>query len=50
MPRKKEEGRLWGEAGAGYLPNGSNKVKVWGQWSGFLLVDCCGNSNERIEW
>ena len=42
MPRKKEEGRLWGEAGAGYLPNGSNEVKVWGQWSGFLLVDCCG--------
>ena len=20
---------------------GSNEVKVWGRWSGFLLVDCC---------
>ena len=31
--------RLWGEAGAGYLP-GSNKVKALGEQSWFLLVDC----------
>ena len=41
MPREKE-GRFWGEAGAAYLSSGSNEVKVWGRWSGFLLVDCCG--------
>ena len=29
MPRKKGRGRLWGEAGAGYLLRGSNKMKVW---------------------
>ena len=40
MPRKKK-GRFWSEAGAGYLPSGSNKVKVWRRWSR-LLVDCCG--------
>ena len=28
--------RLWGEAGAGYLP-GSNKVKAWRGRSWFLL-------------
>ena len=31
-----------GEAGADYLPSGSNKVKVWRRWSGFLLLDCSG--------
>ena len=30
MPGK-NEGRIWGEAGAGYLPSGSGEVKVWGQ-------------------
>ena len=35
----RERGRLWGEAGAGYLP-GSNKVKALGEQSWFLLVDC----------
>ena len=34
MPREKGR-RLWGDAGAGYLP-GSIKVKAWGE-----LVDCC---------
>ena len=24
------EQKLWGEAGVGYWPSGSNKVKVWG--------------------
>ena len=28
MPGKKE-GRFWGGAGAGYLPNRINEVKVW---------------------
>ena len=37
---EKKKGRFWGEAGAGYLPNGSNKVKVW-RWESGLLVDCC---------
>ena len=37
----KREGRLWGEAGAGYLP-GNNNVKVWGDWSWFVLVNCYG--------
>ena len=32
--------RLWNEAGTGYLP-GSNKVKVWGGRSYFLLLDFC---------
>ena len=41
MPRKKEA-RFWGDAGAGYLLNRSNKVKVWGRYFGFLLVDCWG--------
>ena len=41
MPRKKK-GRFWSEAGADYLPIGSNKVKVGRWWSGFLLLDCCG--------
>ena len=31
-----------GEAAAGYLPSGSSEVKLWGRWSGFLLVDYCG--------
>ena len=39
---EKKKGRFWGEAGAGYLPSRSNKVKVCRQWSGFLLLDCCG--------
>ena len=34
--------RFSGEAGADYLPSGSNEVKVWRRWSGFLLLDCCG--------
>ena len=38
----KKEGRFWGEAVTGYLTRGSNKVKLWQQWTGFLLVDCCG--------
>ena len=38
----KKERRFWGEAGTGYLTRESNKVKLWQQWSGFLLVDCCG--------
>ena len=29
MARMKGEGRLWGEAGAGCLSGGSNKVKKW---------------------
>ena len=33
---------LWAEAGAGYLPRGSNEVKVWEKWSRFLMADCCG--------
>lgn len=33
--------RFWGEAGARYVPTGSNEMKVWGQWNGYLLVDCC---------
>ena len=37
---KKKKWRFWGEAGAGYLASGSNKVKLWRQWSR-LLVDCC---------
>ena len=37
---KKKKGRFLGEAGAGYLPSGSNKVKVSRWWSG-LLVNCC---------
>ena len=41
MPRE-IEGRFWGEAGAAYLSSGSNEVEVWGLWSGFLLVNCCG--------
>ena len=39
---KKKKGRFWCEASAGYLPSGSNKVKVWRWWIKFLLVDCCG--------
>ena len=39
---KKKKRRFWGEAGADYLLSGSNKVKVWRQWSGFLLLHCCG--------
>ena len=35
----KANGRFWGEAGAGYLPSGSNKVKVWG-WVVFLGRAC----------
>ena len=38
---EKKKGRFWGEAGAGYLSSGGNKVKVWRWWSR-LLVDCCG--------
>ena len=41
MPREKE-GRFWGEKGAAYLSSRSNKVKVLGRWSRFLLVDRCG--------
>ena len=37
---RKAGGRFWGEAGSGHLP-GSNKVKAWGEWSWFFLVDCC---------
>ena len=33
-----KKGKFWGEPGAWYLPSGSNKVKVWKQWTG-LLVD-----------
>ena len=39
---EKKKGRFWGEACADYLPTGSNKVKVWRLWRGFLLLDCCG--------
>ena len=38
--QKKKKGRFWGEAGAGYLPSGSNKVKVW-RLQSELQVDCC---------
>ena len=24
------------------MPSGSNAVKIWRQWSIFLLMDCCG--------
>ena len=41
MPRKKKR-RFWDEAGADYLPSGSNEVKLWRRLSGFLLLDCCG--------
>ena len=37
---EKKKGRFWGQASAGYLPNGSKKGKVWRQWSR-LLLDCC---------
>ena len=37
-----KKGRFLGEAVTAYLPSGSNKVKVWRGWSGFLLVGCCG--------
>ena len=37
---EKKKGRFWGEINGGYLPSGSNKVKVWRRWRG-LLVDCC---------
>ena len=32
MPGK--EGRFWDEAGAGYMPSGSNEVRVWERWGG----------------
>ena len=32
-----KKGRFWGEAGAAYLPSGSNKMKAWRQWSGSYL-------------
>ena len=38
---EKKKGRFWSEAGAGYLPSGSNGVKEWRRWSSFLLLDCC---------
>ena len=41
MPREKEGG-FWGEAGATYQSRGSNEMKVWWWWSGFLFVDWCG--------
>ena len=39
---EKKKGKFWGEAGADYLASGSNEVKVWRRWSGFLFLDCCG--------
>ena len=39
---EKKKGRFWSEAGADYLSSGSNKMKMWTQWSRFLLLDCCG--------
>ena len=27
-----------------YLPSRSKDVKIWGRWSGLLLVDCCGSA------
>ena len=41
MPRKKREGRFWGEAGAVYLSSKCSEVKRLEQSSRFLLVDCC---------
>ena len=41
MAREKER-RFWGEIGNVNLSCGSNKVKVRGRQSRFLLVDCCG--------
>ena len=53
MHRKKGEGRLWPEAGAGYLPCGNNMVKKWdSEWvlvGGLLWLNgnywwcLCGN-------
>ena len=37
---EKKKGRFWDEAGAGYLPSGSSRVKVCRRWSR-LLVDRC---------
>ena len=37
-----KKGKFLGEAVTAYLPSGSNKVKVWRGWSGFLLVGYCG--------
>ena len=34
------KGRFLGEPGAGYMPSGSNNLKVWRRWSR-LLVDYC---------
>ena len=39
---RKRRGDSGGEAGADYLPSGSNEVKVWRRLSRFLLLDSCG--------
>ena len=40
---EKKKGRFWGEADDGYLPSGSNKVKVWRCWSGLLELGSLGS-------
>ena len=38
----KKEGRYWGEVGAIGLSGERKRLKVWGLWYRFLLVDCFG--------
>ena len=50
------EPSFWDEADADYLPSGNNKMKLWKQWSAFLLLNRCswvmivGSASVKICW